>query len=211
MPGWDFAHAWYERDMNANHCILRMLDDTFSLGRIIYERKEQNHQMLRMNYFVFAHPNNVLLSLKDQTVFISSKCWKPIGCIFLVYKANFLLMHMYIQITSMFSASTEKVYEQMPVAHIRGRTFHYENTPIQIYWKFHHQNLKVYRYVKNSDIFHIYAQNIDCEYSFEPPRRGGSNEYIQSMFLSRNTKHNIYRCKPQFYYTNVRFKGVKII
>ena len=29
---------------------------------------------------------------------------------------------------------------------------------------------------KNSDIFHISAQNIDCRYSLEPPRRGGSNE-----------------------------------
>ena len=36
--------------------------------------------------------------------------------------------------------------------------------------------------IKNSDIFHISAQNIDCEYSLEPPRRGGSNEYPQSMF-----------------------------
>ena len=39
---------------------------------------------------------------------------------------------------------------------------------------------------KNSDIFHISAQNIDCGYSLEPPRRGGSNEYPQSLFLSRN-------------------------
>ena len=30
---------------------------------------------------------------------------------------------------------------------------------------------------KNSDIFHISVQNIDCGYSLEPPRRGGSNEY----------------------------------
>ena len=36
---------------------------------------------------------------------------------------------------------------------------------------------------KNSDIFHISAQNIDCGYSLEPPRRGGSNEYPQSMFV----------------------------
>ena len=40
--------------------------------------------------------------------------------------------------------------------------------------------------MKNSDIFHISAQNIDCGYLFgyllEPPRRGGSNEYPQSMF-----------------------------
>ena len=31
-------------------------------------------------------------------------------------------------------------------------------------------------------IFHISAQNIDCGYPLEPPRRGGSNEYPQSMF-----------------------------
>ena len=31
-------------------------------------------------------------------------------------------------------------------------------------------------------IFLISAQNIVCEYSLEPPRRGGSNEYPQSMF-----------------------------
>ena len=31
--------------------------------------------------------------------------------------------------------------------------------------------------IKNSDIFHNSAQNIDCRYSLEPPRRGGSNEY----------------------------------
>ena len=43
---------------------------------------------------------------------------------------------------------------------------------------------------KNSDIFHISAQNIGCGYSLEPPRRGGSNEYQQSMFLSRNKKNN---------------------
>ena len=37
---------------------------------------------------------------------------------------------------------------------------------------------------KNSDIFfHNSDQNIDCGYSLEPPRRGGSNEYPQSMFL----------------------------
>ena len=65
--------------------------------------------------------------------------------------------------------------------------------------------------VKNSDIFHISAQNIDCGYSLEPPRRGGSNEYPQSMFLSRNNKNNVYPCKPQSYYIKVGFKGVKII
>ena len=64
--------------------------------------------------------------------------------------------------------------------------------------------------IKNSDIFHISAKNIDCGYSLEPPRSGGSNEYPQSMFLSRNNKNNVYPCKPQFYYIKVRFKGVKL-
>ena len=35
---------------------------------------------------------------------------------------------------------------------------------------------------KNSDIFHISAQNIDCGYSLEPPRRSGSNEYHNLWF-----------------------------
>ena len=64
---------------------------------------------------------------------------------------------------------------------------------------------------KNSYIFHISAQNIDCGYSLEPPRRGVSNEYPQYMFLSRNKKNNVYPCKSQFYYIKVGFKGVKII
>ena len=37
-------------------------------------------------------------------------------------------------------------------------------------------------------IFLIFAQNIDCGYSLEPPRRGVSNEYPQSMFLRRDMK-----------------------
>ena len=64
--------------------------------------------------------------------------------------------------------------------------------------------------IKKSDVFHISAQNIDCGYSLEPPRRGGSYEYPQSMFLSINKK-NVYPCKPQFYFIKVGFKGVKII
>ena len=45
---------------------------------------------------------------------------------------------------------------------------------------------------KNSSIFHISAQNIDCGYSSELPCWGSSNEYPQSMFLSRNKKTIMY-------------------
>ena len=55
--------------------------------------------------------------------------------------------------------------------------------------------------------FLISAQNILCGYSLEPPRWGGSNEYLQFMLLSRNKKNNVYPCKPPFYYIKVGFKG----
>ena len=42
--------------------------------------------------------------------------------------------------------------------------------------------LKIENLLKIFDIFLIFAQNIDCGYTLEPPRRGGSNEYLQSMF-----------------------------
>ena len=87
---------------------------------------------------------------------------------------------------------------------------HYENTPIQIYWKFYNQKKENFQ-IKKSDIFHISAQNIDCGYSLELSRWVGSNEHPQSMFLSRNKKNNIYPCKPQFYYIKVGLMGVKII
>ena len=54
------------------------------------------------------------------------------------------------------------------------------------------------------NIFLIFAQNIDCGYTLEPPH---SNEYPQSMFWSKN-KEIVYPGKPQFYYIKVGCKGV---
>ena len=55
---------------------------------------------------------------------------------------------------------------------------------------------------KNLDIFLIFAQNIDCgstlEPPLEPPRRGGSNEYPQSMFWSKNKKNRYTPANPSF-------------
>ena len=48
------------------------------------------------------------------------------------------------------------------------------------------------------DIFLIFAQNIDCGYTLEPPRRGGSNEYSQSMFWSKNKKNRYTPAFPGF-------------
>ena len=54
-------------------------------------------------------------------------------------------------------------------------------------------------------IFLISAQNIDCGYSLEPPRRGGSNEYPQSMFRAE-----IWKISEFFYLEIFPFWGCKI-
>ena len=64
--------------------------------------------------------------------------------------------------------------------------------------------------IKNSDIFHIFAQNIDCGYLLELSQCGGSSEYQQSMFWAEIRKNNVYSCKPQFYYTKMGLWGSKL-
>ena len=53
-------------------------------------------------------------------------------------------------------------------------------------------------------IFLISAQNIDYGYSFEPPRRGGSNEYPQSIFWAEIWKISA------FLFENFQFFGGEI-
>ena len=61
--------------------------------------------------------------------------------------------------------------------------------------------------------FHIFAQNIDCGYTLEPPRGGSSNEYPQSMFwIKKNKKTRYTPANPRFFfYIKVLFKGVFIL
>ena len=55
---------------------------------------------------------------------------------------------------------------------------------------------------KMFDIFLIFAQNIDCGYTLEPPRirtaSPRSNEYPQSMFWSKNKKNRYTPANPSF-------------
>ena len=67
---------------------------------------------------------------------------------------------------------------------------HYENLPMQytvvVFFLFFFSSVKIHRKIL---IFFLFLlQNIDCGYTLEPPRRGGSNEYPQSMFWSKNKK-----------------------
>ena len=61
--------------------------------------------------------------------------------------------------------------------------------------------------MKNFDIFNFFAQNVDCGYTLEPPLRGGSDEYPQSMFWIENKKFCI-PLIPQFYCIKEGFKGL---
>ena len=72
---------------------------------------------------------------------------------------------------------------------------------------FKSKNFKFF-FLEKNDIFNNFAQNIDCGYTLEPPRQGGSNEYPQSMFWNKNKKKLVYPCKPQFYDMKVGFKRV---
>ena len=60
----------------------------------------------------------------------------------------------------------------------------HENKPIKSF-----DPLKPHFYIVKLGFTGVYIicflfllKNIDCGYSFEPPRQGGSNEYPQSMF-----------------------------
>ena len=53
----------------------------------------------------------------------------------------------------------------------------------------------------------IFAQNIDCGYMLESPRRGGSNEYPQSLFWSQNKKNRYTSAYPSFIVRKWGLKG----
>ena len=85
---------------------------------------------------------------------------------------------------------------------MKTRLLKYIENFISKNWKFSDKKTLIF--------FHIYAQNIDCGYSLEPPRRGilmGTTINV----LSKNKKNNVYPCKLQFYYIKVGLKGAKII
>ena len=60
--------------------------------------------------------------------------------------------------------------------------------------------MKIFNRIFFIYIFLIFAQNIDCGYTLEPPRRGDSNEYPHSMFWSKNKKIRYTPSYPSFEY-----------
>ena len=65
----------------------------------------------------------------------------------------------------------------------------------------HYENMPMKRKIfsrKKIEIFLIFAPNIDCGYTLEPPRRGGSKEYPQSMVWGKNKKNRYTPAYPSF-------------
>ena len=73
-----------------------------------------------------------------------------------------------------------------------------KNTVITKTCLYNFEALKPYFYIVKQGFteytlfFLFLLKNIECGYSLEPPRRGGSNEYLQSMFLIRSMKNISY-------------------
>ena len=116
-------------------------------------------------------------------VFPKRKEFTPLGNKFFSFKVDPFYRQKQQEISKV--AYFAKIYQVYPVplndTHYETRLFKYiENFTTKI-WKFTD---------KNSDIFHICAQNIHCGCSLELPHWGISYENPQSMFLSRN-KENI--------------------
>ena len=56
--------------------------------------------------------------------------------------------------------------------------------------------------MKNSDVFLIFAQNIDCGYMVLTS--------THNLCFRAKIRNNVYTCNPQFYYIKVGCKGVYI-
>ena len=103
-----------------------------------------------------------------------------------------------------FKFTTNRTFKHISLCFLSLRKHAYSN--VMKILPLNNENFQI----KKSGSFHTSAQKIDCGYSLEPPRWGGSNEYPQSMSLSRNKKNNVYSGKPQFYYIKVGFQWSKL-
>ena len=73
-----------------------------------------------------------------------------------------------------------------------------KNLPMQYRDFFSVVKIEKFNGIFKNIYFLIFAQNIDCGYTLEPSRRGGSNEYPHSMFWSKNKKNGYIPENPSF-------------
>ena len=86
---------------------------------------------------------------------------------------------------------------------------HYENTPMQYTEIFSAEKWKISLEIFSYFYFFRSKQTLRIQYTLEPPRRGGSNEYPLCMFWIKNKKVRYTPPNPSFFFFNLKvvFKG----
>ena len=109
----------------------------------------------------------------------------------------------------MFDAILQQNDMLKKIVDLIGLFWHYENMPVQIYWKFY--TTKKWKF---SDKKFWYFSYFCSKHWLWVLLRTASVRRLQRVptiyVLSRNKKNNVYPCKPKFYCIKVGFKGVKI-
>ena len=101
---------------------------------------------------------------------------------------NVLTQHSLVEVRPC-QLMSDKLWSSISRDLLESKRKHYVILPMQLTDIFS-RALKMENFqLKKFDIFLIFAQNIDCGYTLEPPRLGGSNEYPQSMFWIENKKN----------------------
>ena len=59
-------------------------------------------------------------------------------------------------------------------------------------------SIKIENFIGKIWLSLMFAQNINCGYTLELPRRGGSNEHLQSIFWCKNKKNIFTPAYPSF-------------
>ena len=87
---------------------------------------------------------------------------------------RFSLNHRYFAITSCVVGDSNRCPQRLTLCRSSELSQkHYENTPMQYLAIFHGRKNDNFQ-MKNCDNFLIFAQNIDCGYTLEPPHRTAS-------------------------------------
>ena len=53
-------------------------------------------------------------------------------------------------------------------------------------------SFEIENFIGKNDSFNLFAQNMDCGYTKEAPRRSSSNGYPQAMFCNKNMTKNMF-------------------
>ena len=121
-----------------------------------------------------------LISLRIREVWSESSL---IACAFYSFQAIPSRKHVYIILSPLnptfyfIKLGFTRVYIIFLISAHITKTCLYNFDPLEP-----HFYIEKLRFTGVYNIFLIFAQNIDCRYSFEPPHRGGSNEYHNLCF-----------------------------